>query len=65
MVFEGRITDQTGGATHYYSPQGMQDLIEKGIQTNETPNWLQEENDRRGDTPIVIGDHVFTGKTAK
>lgn len=65
MVFEGRIADQTGGATHYYSPQGMQDLVEQGAQSNEAPNWLQEENTRRGDTPIVIGDHVFTGKVIR
>lgn len=62
MVFEGRIADQTGGATHYYAPQGMQDLVELGTQTNDTPSWLQEENGRRGGAPVAIGDHVFTGK---
>ena len=62
MVFEGRMADQTSGATHYYSPRGMQDLVEQGVQTNETPNWLREENSRREDAPISIGDHVFTGK---
>ena len=62
MVFERRIADQTGGATHYYSPQGMRDLVEQGAQANETPTWLQEENDRRSGAAVVIGDHVFTGK---
>ena len=62
MVFEGHIADQTGGATHYYSPRGMQDLVEQGAQANETPTWLQEENDRRSGAAVVIGDHVFTGK---
>jgi conjugal transfer mating pair stabilization protein TraG len=65
LVFGGQIADQTGGATHYYSPQGMQDLVEQGAQTNEAPNWLQEENNRRGGAPVVIGDHVFTGKADK
>lgn len=62
LVFGGQITDQTGGATHYYSPQGMRDLVDQGAQSSETPRWLQEENTRRGEDPIVIGDHVFTGK---
>lgn len=65
MVFEGRMADQTGGATHFYSPQGMRDLVEQGTQANVLPDWLQEENARRGDAPTVIGDHVFTGKAVK
>lgn len=62
LVFGGQIADQTGGATHYYSPHGMQDLVEQGAQTYEAPIWLQEENNRRDGAPVVIGYHVFTGK---
>lgn len=53
--------DNTGGATHYYSPAGMQALVSEGSQSNLLPRWLQEENNRRGGNTTTIGGHIFTG----
>jgi len=53
--------DPTVGATHYYSPSGMQAHIERGEGTVEVPGWLQSEQDRRGGQNLTIGGHVFTG----
>lgn len=64
QVMSGAIADPTGGATHYYSPAGMQALVDQGSQTNLMPNWLMAENTRRGGDPVTIGGHVFTGLAA-
>ena len=56
--------DPTGGATHYYSPRGMQALVDEGSQSNLIPRWLQGERERRGGNDVTIGGHVFTGRAA-
>jgi spore germination cell wall hydrolase CwlJ-like protein len=61
-VMAGKHVDQTGGATHYYSPAGMQKLVNDGDQTNTVPRWLDEET-KRGGGRIKIGGHIFVGKT--
>jgi hypothetical protein len=61
-VAEGRIPDMTMGATHYYSPAGMRQLVSDGHQSNEIPRWLQEETNRRGGETTTIGGHIFTGR---
>ena len=62
QVFDGDTQDPTGGATHYYSPAGMNALVENGDQGNSLPRWLQQENARRGGETVTIGGHIFTGK---
>lgn len=61
QVMSGQIPDPTGGATHYYSPVGMEALVSQGAQSNIVPRWLQEQNQARGGEPVTIGGHVFTG----
>ena len=56
--------DNTGGATHYYSPRGMEALVSEGSQSNRLPGWLQQENERRGGNTVTIGGHIFTGRAA-
>ncbi|MGX9389621.1 cell wall hydrolase [Nitrobacteraceae bacterium UC4449_H16] len=60
-VMSGRHVDPTGGATHYYSPAGMQKLVADGDQANAVPKWLDEETARAGGR-IKIGGHIFVGK---
>lgn len=51
-VMSGRHVDPTNGATHYYSPRGM---------NGKTPTWAgQTSKESRGS--IKIGGHVFSGK---
>ena len=61
-VWSGDTRDMTGGATFYYSPAGMDALVNEGSQGNRLPNWLNEQNTDRGVAPAVIGGHVFTGR---
>lgn len=61
-VWSGQTGDMTGGATFYYSPAGMDALVNEGSQGNRLPNWLNEQNADRGAAPAVIGGHVFTGR---
>jgi hypothetical protein len=60
-VMSGRVVDQTGGATHYYSPSGMQALVRSGSQSNLIPKWLGDEEKRSGGQ-IKIGGHIFVGR---
>lgn len=60
-VMSGQMADPTGGATHFYSPAGMDLLVSQGAQGNVLPPWLQAENARRGAAPTTIGGHTFTG----
>lgn len=61
-VMNGFTSDLTNGATHYYSPAGMKDLVAGGSQGNLEPGWLATETKRSGGG-IKIGGHVFAGKT--
>lgn len=61
-VLAGEVPDMTGGATHYYSPRGMDALVNEGSQSNRLPRWLQQENERRGGGTVTIGGHIFTGR---
>ena len=61
-VMGGFVPDFTEGATHYYSPAGMQALVNQGYQNNLIPGWLQGENAARDSLPVSIGGHVFTGQ---
>ncbi len=60
-VFNGQVSDPTNGATHYYSPRGMEKLVADGDQSNLTPRWLGAKSAESGG-PTVIGNHVFVGK---
>lgn len=62
QVMAGEIPDPTGGATHYYSPAGMQALVSSGAQTNTVPGWFEQQTAMRGADPTTIGGHIFTGK---
>ncbi|WP_226554740.1 conjugal transfer protein TraG N-terminal domain-containing protein [Celeribacter naphthalenivorans] len=61
-VMGGLVQDFTQGATHYYSPAGMNDLVAKGYQNNAIPTWLRDETESRNAPPVRIGGHVFTGQ---
>jgi conjugal transfer mating pair stabilization protein TraG len=61
-VMGGYVPDFTEGATHYYSPAGMQALVDQGYQKNLIPCWLQGETASRDTVPVSIGGHVVTGQ---
>ncbi|MFY0312653.1 conjugal transfer protein TraG N-terminal domain-containing protein [Leisingera sp. D0M16] len=61
-VAAGQIPDVTGGATHYYSPKGMEAHIAAGEQSNVVPTWLGRESQARGHQNVQIGGHIFTGR---
>jgi hypothetical protein len=54
QAMAGDIPDPTGGATHYYAPAGMPGGRE--------PRWFQNVTKERGDDPVRIGGHIFTGR---
>lgn len=54
-VMSGRTVDLTGGATHYYSPEGMK------AYGKEKPDWYDAEAAKAGGS-IKIGGHVFAGR---
>ncbi len=54
-VAQGFHVDPTGGATHYFAPQGMKD--------GKEPDWFADESARAGGA-IKLGNHVFAGKSA-
>ena len=58
-VMEGRTVDPTGGATHYYSPKGMDLLVAQGAQSNNVPQWASSEGSKNR---VRIGNHIFVGK---
>ncbi|OBY26812.1 conjugal transfer protein TraG N-terminal domain-containing protein [Leisingera sp. JC1] len=60
-VAAGQIPDVTGGATHYYSPKGMEAHVAAGEQSNVVPTWLGRESQARGHQNVQIGGHIFTG----
>lgn len=59
-VMSGRHADITGGATHFYSPEGMKLATGK-----DKPYWFDDEQKRAGGRPITIGGHVFAGRVGK
>ena len=61
-VFSGNAIDPTDGATHYYSPAGMQDYVNNGHQSNLVPTWHNQTEAESGGT-VSIGNHVFSGRT--
>ncbi|MEP2780823.1 MAG: conjugal transfer protein TraG N-terminal domain-containing protein [Pseudoruegeria sp.] len=64
QVMTGNSVDPTGGATHYYSPEGMDALVNQGYQSNRRPTWLPETTNERGGTNVRIGGHIFSGKAS-
>lgn len=56
QVWQGKVPDPTGGATHYYAPAGMPDRRE--------PKWFLKATQERGEQPTRIGGHIFTGRAA-
>lgn len=60
-VLGGHNVDPTGGATHYYSPRGMDALVAEGSQSNRVPSWLAAESAKSNGT-VQIGGHIFAGR---
>jgi hypothetical protein len=61
-VLAGQSSDVTGGATHYWSPAGMEKHVEDGEQNYTVPKWAAAETERRGGQNAKVGGHVFTGQ---
>lgn len=59
QALAGDLEDPTNGATHYYSPMGMQALVDDGAQANAMPAWYDEIAAQGA--PRTIGNHVFLG----
>lgn len=57
-IYDGKIEDRTGGATHYYSPAGMK-ALDQGY---DVPRWAEGENAKREKGSMTYGGHIFTGK---
>ncbi|MBT9247963.1 conjugal transfer protein TraG N-terminal domain-containing protein (plasmid) [Gemmobacter fulvus] len=62
LVMMGQIPDFTAGAVNYYSPAGMQALVDQGYQNNLIPGWLSKANSERDTDPVQVGGHIFTGQ---
>jgi len=62
-VLSGQSADVTGGATHYWSPAGMEKHVADGEQNYTVPRWAAAETERRGGQNAQIGGHIFTGQT--
>ena len=60
-VFSGNAIDPTGGATHYYSPKGMQGYVDNGHQSNLEPTWADRTAAESGGS-LSLGNHVFSGE---
>ncbi len=58
-IYDGKIEDRTEGATHYYSPSGM-DHLDQGY---DVPKWAEAENARRENGSLTYGGHIFTGRS--
>lgn len=63
QVFSGQTSDPTYGAVNYYSPSGMQALVNSGYQTNLIPTWWDEVNSNREAPVVQIGGHIFGGQS--
>lgn len=60
-VFSGAASDPTNGATHYFSPKGMEKLVAEGDQSNLLPRWLEDKRAESGGA-TEIGGHIFVGR---
>jgi spore germination cell wall hydrolase CwlJ-like protein len=58
-VMSGHHADPTDGATHYYSPKGMELLVKQGAQKNLVPSWWGQQAALGS---VNIGNHRFAGK---
>lgn len=62
-VAGGIHVDPTQGATYYYSPKGMDKLVQDGDQNNHVPSWLAQAAAERGGATLRLGNHIFAGRT--
>jgi len=58
-VMAGHVADMTNGATHYFSPKGMELLKRQGSQSHLVPSWWAGQASKN---EVTIGNHRFAGK---